>query len=137
MQRMVKAFCLALARAGSSNAAKIAMMAITTSNSISVKARVGSPSLDEMICPGDRARRTWPSIALATVVMNIACARRFSASSGHWGREFASLRRLAGGAELLTLPFHERGVLAHVSLAGYHEVKLAGMIPEKLAMDPR
>ena len=50
--------------------------------------------------------------------------------------ELGSLRRHAGCAELLALPFHERGVLSHVDLAGYHEVKLAGMVPEKLAMDP-
>src|SRR5437764_15489393 len=47
-----------------------------------------------------------------------------------------SLRGHARGAELLTLAFHERGVLAHVGLAGYHEVKFAGPVPEKLAMDP-
>ena len=38
MQRMVRAFCLAPARAGSSSAARIAIMAMTTSNSIKVNA---------------------------------------------------------------------------------------------------
>src|SRR6266850_2537762 len=67
MQRMVKALYLALAKADSSSAARIAMMAITTSNSINVNARLGSPSLREMICPGDRARHMRPDIALATL----------------------------------------------------------------------
>jgi hypothetical protein len=40
MQEIRYAFCLALARAGKSSAAKMAIMAITTSSSIRVKARL-------------------------------------------------------------------------------------------------
>jgi hypothetical protein len=39
MQEMLCAFCFALLRAGRSIAARMAMMAITTSNSINVKAQ--------------------------------------------------------------------------------------------------
>jgi hypothetical protein len=42
MQEMPCAFCLALANAGNRRAAKMAMMAITTSSSMSVNARLDS-----------------------------------------------------------------------------------------------
>ena len=72
MHEMRKAFCLALARAGRSKAAKIAMMAMTTSSSINVNARGDRTVFFLNINPalGQHLTAAWFR-PLETVVSNI------------------------------------------------------------------
>src|SRR6266571_7521622 len=56
MQEMLRAFSLAMPKAGRSIAARIEMMAITTNNSISVKAERTVPDSEQMRALMDRKR---------------------------------------------------------------------------------